>query len=182
MSISPISKEDYESWCSLFCGYLEFYKTRLEHSVIDDSFKRIVSEESSIHGFTIRAPKSRVSKATESVSESSTVEQVREGDGKEEESREGGKEEICGIVHYIYHPTTWSSRSVCYLQDLFVAKSERRKGYARSLIEAVVKEAKREGCSKVYWTTQEGNKGARVLYDEMARHDGFIRYDLMLDR
>ena len=56
----------------------------------------------------------------------------------------------------------------------------RGKGVARALIEAVAAEARKQGATRYYWLTQEHNAAARVLYDKVAKHNGFIRYDFPL--
>lgn len=84
----------------------------------------------------------------------------------------GGK--LTGIVHYLYHRTTWTVGNYYYLQDLFVAETAR--GLGRALIEAVCDMAREEGASRVYWLTQEDNATARALYDKLAERSGFIQY------
>jgi GNAT superfamily N-acetyltransferase len=84
--------------------------------------------------------------------------------------------EIIGIVHYIFHRSTWTSGPYCYLQDLFTAEQARGRGVGRKLIEAVYERAKAEGASRVYWLTQESNATARALYDKLADRPGFIQY------
>lgn len=84
--------------------------------------------------------------------------------------------EIVGIVHYIFHRSTWTEGPYCYLQDLFTAEQARGGGVARKLIEAVYERAKAQGASRVYWLTQEGNATARALYDKLAERSGFIQY------
>jgi GNAT superfamily N-acetyltransferase len=86
----------------------------------------------------------------------------------------GGK--LTGIVHYLYHRTTWTVGNYCYLQDLFVAETARGLGLGRALIEAVCDKARAEGASRVYWLTQEDNATARALYDKLAERSGFIQY------
>ncbi|MDQ6685875.1 MAG: GNAT family N-acetyltransferase [Pseudomonadota bacterium] len=86
---------------------------------------------------------------------------------------------LVGIAHYFFHTTVWTGRT-CYLQDLFTAPNARGRGVARSLIEAAAAEALAAGATRYYWHTQESNAGARVLYDKVARHAGFIRYDYAL--
>lgn len=87
---------------------------------------------------------------------------------------------LVGIAHYLYHPSTWADR-VCYLQDLFVDPEARGHGIARALIEAVAERARSEGASRYYWLTQRHNLVARALYDKVAAHRGFIRYDFPVD-
>jgi GNAT superfamily N-acetyltransferase len=84
--------------------------------------------------------------------------------------------EIVGIVHYIFHRSTWTSGPYCYLQDLFTAEHARGGGAGRKLIEAVYERAKAQGASRVYWLTQESNATARALYDKLADRSGFIQY------
>jgi GNAT superfamily N-acetyltransferase len=83
---------------------------------------------------------------------------------------------IVGIVHYIFHRSTWTKGPYCYLQDLFTAEQARGGGVGRKLIEAVYERAKAEGASRVYWLTQESNATARALYDKLADRPGFIQY------
>jgi GNAT superfamily N-acetyltransferase len=82
---------------------------------------------------------------------------------------------LVGIAHYLFHPAFWSG-SACYLQDLFVAEAVRGRGAARALIERVAVAARDRGADRFYWHTQEDNARARVLYDQVARYTGFIRY------
>ncbi len=90
----------------------------------------------------------------------------------------GGK--LQGIVHYLYHRSCWTDGNYCYLQDLFVAKEARKLGLGRALIEAVYREARTAGASRVYWLTHETNATARALYDTLADRPGFIQYRKVL--
>ena len=83
---------------------------------------------------------------------------------------------LLGIVHFLYHRSCWTVGNYCYLQDLFVAESARKLGLGRALIEAVYREAKAAGASRVHWLTHETNTTARALYDTLADRPGFIQY------
>lgn len=83
---------------------------------------------------------------------------------------------LLGIVHYIYHRSCWTIGNYCYLQDLFVAADARKLGLGRALIEAVYKDARAAGASRVHWLTHETNATARALYDTLADRPGFIQY------
>jgi GNAT superfamily N-acetyltransferase len=87
--------------------------------------------------------------------------------------------ELVGIAHYLFHTSVWAQTS-CYLQDLFTSPEARGKGVARALIEAVAAQARARGAARYYWHTQEHNAVARVLYDKVGKHVGFIRYDYAL--
>ncbi|QJR13416.1 GNAT family N-acetyltransferase [Usitatibacter palustris] len=84
--------------------------------------------------------------------------------------------EVVGLVHYIFHRSTNRIEPVCYLQDLFTKESVRGRGVARALIETVYVKAREHGTKRVYWQTQDTNATARMLYDKVAKHYGFIVY------
>ena len=88
--------------------------------------------------------------------------------------------ELVGICHLVFHPSTWSTSSYCYLEDLFVRPDRRGGGVGRSLIAAAAGEAERVGASKLYWQTHSNNGTARGLYDRVAEHRGFIVYEVDL--
>jgi GNAT superfamily N-acetyltransferase len=83
---------------------------------------------------------------------------------------------LVGIVHYIFHRSTWTTGNYVYLQDLFTAEAARGNGAGRALIEAVYERAEEAGASRVHWLTQENNATARALYDKLADCSGFIQY------
>ena len=81
-----------------------------------------------------------------------------------------------GIVHWIYHRSTWTEGNYCYLQDLFVAPGVRGTGAGRALIEHVYADADQHKASRVYWLTHETNQVAMQLYDRVADKSGFVQY------
>jgi GNAT superfamily N-acetyltransferase len=64
------------------------------------------------------------------------------------------------------------------LEDLFVDPLIRGKGVGRSLIDKVVELAREKKSKRVYWTTQEFNKTARVLYDSITPVSEYVQYRL----
>jgi GNAT superfamily N-acetyltransferase len=84
--------------------------------------------------------------------------------------------QLLGLAHFLFHRTTISIESTCYLQDLFTAEAARGKGVGRALIEEVYRYAKAAGCSRVYWHTHETNATAMRLYDKVAEKSGFVVY------
>jgi GNAT superfamily N-acetyltransferase len=93
------------------------------------------------------------------------------------ESEEG----IIGFTHCLFRPSTWTETDYCYLEDLFVDPNIRGKGIGRSLMNKVIELAKEKNSKRVYWTTQEFNKTARVLYDSIIPVSEFVQYRLPLN-
>jgi GNAT superfamily N-acetyltransferase len=83
-----------------------------------------------------------------------------------------------GLAHCITHPTTWSRRPYCYLEDLFVAPSARGSDLGRRLLESAKEAADTHGAGRLYWHTQEYNGRARSLYDQVGRATSFIVYEM----
>jgi GNAT superfamily N-acetyltransferase len=90
------------------------------------------------------------------------------------ESEEG----IIGFTHCLFRPSTWTETDYCYLEDLFVDPNIRGKGIGRALMNKVFELAKEKKSKRVYWTTQEFNKTARVLYDSITPVSEFVQYRL----
>ena len=86
---------------------------------------------------------------------------------------------LLGIVHFIFHRSTWTPEDYCYLQDLFTSEAARGKGVGRALIAGVVARAKEYGTSRVYWLTHETNNQAMILYDQVAQKSGFLQYRIV---
>jgi GNAT superfamily N-acetyltransferase len=83
---------------------------------------------------------------------------------------------LVGLVHLLFHRSTWSPTVYCYLEDLFVDIDTRRHGLGRALIEATYREADKRGATRTYWTTKADNATARRLYDRLAKPSGFVQY------
>jgi GNAT superfamily N-acetyltransferase len=84
--------------------------------------------------------------------------------------------EVIGICNYVFHESTWDTRPICYLQDLFVDPAARGGGAAKKLILACEDEARKAGAFRIYWQTQEYNGAARSLYDTITPRSSFIVY------
>jgi GNAT superfamily N-acetyltransferase len=91
------------------------------------------------------------------------------------------KGRLLGLVHYIFHRSTISLTTNCYLQDLFTLESARGQGVGRALIEEVYRRAQIAGSGRVYWHTHETNATAMQLYDKVAENSGFVVYRKMLE-
>ncbi len=85
---------------------------------------------------------------------------------------------VIGFTHCLFRPSTWTETDYCYLEDLFVDPNIRGKGVGRALMERVFNLAKEKKSKRIYWTTQEFNKTARVLYDSITPVSEFVQYRL----
>jgi GNAT superfamily N-acetyltransferase len=88
---------------------------------------------------------------------------------------------VIGFTHCLFRPSTWTETDYCYLEDLFVDPSIRGRGVGRALMNRVVELAKEKNSKRVYWTTQEFNKTARVLYDSITSVSEFVQYRLKIE-
>ena len=83
---------------------------------------------------------------------------------------------VVGFTQYRPFPRTVDGNEACFLDDLYVAESERGSGLARMLIEHVVAIARERGWTHVRWVTTPGNQRARGLYDNVANLMDIITY------
>jgi GNAT superfamily N-acetyltransferase len=88
---------------------------------------------------------------------------------------------VIGFTHCLFRPSTWTETDYCYLEDLFVDPNIRGKGIGRALMTRVIELAIEKNSKRVYWTTQEFNKTARVLYDSITSVSEFVQYRLPLN-
>lgn len=145
--IQPLSAADRKDWAPLWQGYQAFYRTRMSDEVVETTWARLLDPAEPVHGALARA-----------------------GTGG------GGAGAALGLVHWVFHRSTWTSGDYCYLQDLFVADAARGQGLGRALIAHVSAAATRAGCARLYWLTHETNTAAMALYDRVAERSGFLQY------
>lgn len=84
---------------------------------------------------------------------------------------------LTGLAQAVFHPSTWTRGTYCYLEDLFVSREGRGSGAGLALIEAVYAEADRRDADRVYWHTQQYNAPARSLYDVVGHATSFVVYE-----
>jgi GNAT superfamily N-acetyltransferase len=82
-----------------------------------------------------------------------------------------------GFAHLVFHSSTWSESSYCYLEDLYVDPLHRGGRVARTLFDAVYAQARERGAERVYWHTQQYNGAARSLYDTVGELTSFVVYE-----
>ena len=83
---------------------------------------------------------------------------------------------IVGLVHYLFHRSTWAESNYCYLEDLLVSEDVRGQHIGKQLIEYVQQQAQKHHASRLYWHTHETNLRGQRLYDWVAKKSGMIEY------
>lgn len=73
-----------------------------------------------------------------------------------------GKE--VGFALYFYNFSTFLGRAGIYLEDLFVLKEERGKGYGKGLIKELARTALAEGCGRLEWSCLDWNTPSIEFY------------------
>jgi GNAT superfamily N-acetyltransferase len=86
---------------------------------------------------------------------------------------------IC-FANYVLHPHTWSARTLCYLEDLFVAPEARGRNIGHALIERLLAMGHANGWGRVYWHTHADNERARLLYNRFTLADDLVHYAIQL--
>lgn len=76
--------------------------------------------------------------------------------------------ELTGLLHYVVHPVAGCIAPVCYMQDLYVSPTSRRRGVARALIKALENKATSENYDRIYWLLENTNEGAKEFYRGLA--------------
>ena len=54
-----------------------------------------------------------------------------------------------------------------YVKDIYTKASERGRGVARALFQALAKEARAQGCTRIDWTTERDNRQAQAVYQAL---------------
>jgi GNAT superfamily N-acetyltransferase len=90
-----------------------------------------------------------------------------------------GGGEVVGFANAVLHLNTWTTKHICYLEDLFVAPEKRGEGVGRALIQALAQRGRDEDWFRIYWMTKRDNAPARRLYDAITPVTDWVRYDLV---
>ncbi|KAG8627490.1 hypothetical protein KVT40_004973 [Elsinoe batatas] len=72
--------------------------------------------------------------------------------------------EVVGMAMYFNNYSTWNSAPGIYLEDLYVRKEYRNKGYGKQLIQALAKETLRIGGKRLEWSCLKWNEPSLQFY------------------
>ena len=87
---------------------------------------------------------------------------------------------VVGFVTYVEHEGTWETTSLCYVEDLYVAKSHRGdiNGVGQALAGALLTRLRAGEWSRLYCITEADNFVAQRLYSGFAKGVPYLRYVL----
>ncbi|MFD1260864.1 GNAT family N-acetyltransferase [Entomomonas asaccharolytica] len=74
---------------------------------------------------------------------------------------------IIAYAIYFYNYSTWLAKKGLYLEDLYVAASERGKGVGKLLLLHLAKMAVEEGCGRFEWSVLDWNTPAIEFYESL---------------
>lgn len=70
-----------------------------------------------------------------------------------------------GFLHYVLHPVAGALTPVCYLQDLYVDPTLRRRGIGRTLLSALKDLSETHGWERIYWLVKRDDKDVASFYE-----------------
>lgn len=80
---------------------------------------------------------------------------------------ENNQGHIIGYAIYFYNYSTWLAKKGLYLEDLYVAESERGRGVGKKLFIYLAKQAVSEGCGRFEWSVLDWNTPAINFYESL---------------
>lgn len=90
------------------------------------------------------------------------------------------KKKEVGRISLYFLKNDLHKKPFCYLEDLFVAKSFRRKGVGSRLVHEAIEVAKKNKCYKIIATSRHLNENAHAFYERLGfkNHGLEFRVDL----
>ena len=72
-----------------------------------------------------------------------------------------------GFGPYFYQFSTFAARPTLYLEDLFVYPNYRGRGYGKSLLAALAREATKNNCGRMDWMVLDWNEPSIKFYKKL---------------
>jgi GNAT superfamily N-acetyltransferase len=88
-------------------------------------------------------------------------------------ARADGGAEAGGVCQLRYRYGVWMAAEDCWLEDLYVRDSDRRKGLGEALVGKAIERARERGCGRIELDVSESNRGAWALYERMGFSPGY---------
>lgn len=84
---------------------------------------------------------------------------------------------IVGFIHYFLHDSTWHTREVCFIEDLYVAKDMRRQGIGRQLLDDVARVAGINRWSRMYMAVPGSDETALGFFENVSEEKDWVIFD-----
>lgn len=88
------------------------------------------------------------------------------------------EDQVVGLLTYVEHECTWETKSVCYVEDVFVGKRHRGPvlGVGHALAGHLVHRLRAGEWARVYGITRVDNILAQRLYNHYTQGEPYLRY------
>jgi len=83
-----------------------------------------------------------------------------------------------GFVSVMIHHHGWGVKKVCYIEDMYVHESIRKRGYGKLMIMQLRLDGRDENWDYIHLVTSEGNFAARALYNHFTKPMDYITYQI----
>lgn len=88
---------------------------------------------------------------------------------------------VAGFMHFRPFPRTLHGNEACFLDDLWVAETDRGSGLAEQLLAELRVIAAQRGWTHVRWVTARDNSRAQRVYNRVAHDMQLLTYWMNLD-
>jgi GNAT superfamily N-acetyltransferase len=75
--------------------------------------------------------------------------------------------ERAALALFFFNYSSWGSKTVLYLEDLYVGPDFRHRGIARALLSRLAEIALEKGCSRMQWLVHSANTTAIRFYESL---------------
>lgn len=80
---------------------------------------------------------------------------------------ENENKQVVGYAIFFYNYSTWLAKKGLYLEDLYVAESERGKGIGKEMLIYLANLAVKENCGRFEWSVLDWNTPAIGFYESL---------------
>jgi ribosomal protein S18 acetylase RimI-like enzyme len=89
-------------------------------------------------------------------------------------------DQVVGFVTYVEHEGTWETKKLCYVEDLYIAKTHRGDiaGVGLLLAKSLLERLEKGEWARLYGITRSENVVAQRLYRRFAKGEPYMRYVL----
>lgn len=87
---------------------------------------------------------------------------------------------VVGFVHYLLHESTWYTREVCFIEDVFVAEDLRRQGIGRQIIADVARVSGINRWGRLYMAVPGTDEAAVSFFGAVADETDWVVFERKL--